>query len=132
MITERLLPPSEWPRLAGTLLDPMWRTFSESDKVIVVEEDGQIVACSSLSQQWHLEASWIHPAYRGRVSVGRRLLRSIRQLFRALHVGEVFMMATNPENAAMCCKMGEAVALPPSFAVIVEENRRPVVWKEVA
>lgn len=129
MLTERLLPPHEWPRLSGTLMDPAWQTLSHSDKVIVVEDDGEIIACTSLSQHWHLEGSWIHPAYRQRVSVGRRLLKTIRALCQALHVGEVFMMATNPESAAMCQKLGyQSMALPPSYAAIVEKGR-PVVWQ---
>lgn len=133
MLRERLLPPSEWPRLVGTLLDPAWRTFSQSDKVIVVEDDGQIVACTSLSQHWHLEGMWVHPSYRQRVSVGRRLIRTLRALFGALRIGEVVMMATNPRSAAMCRKMGEALELPGEhFAVIVEQDGRPIVWKEVA
>jgi hypothetical protein len=133
MLTERLLPPSEWNRLAGTLLDPAWRTFSQSDKVIVVEDGGQIVACSALMQVYHLEGTWIHPAYRQRVSVGRRLVLAMRQLFKALHVGEVLMHATNDANARMCRKLGQAMPLPGEhFAVIVEEDGRPIVWKEVA
>ncbi len=130
MVTERLLPPAEWSRLAGGLLDPAYKTFTPSDKVIVIEEDGRIVGHTWLAQHWHLEGTWIHPMYRGKVTVGRRLLRSIRRLFRALHIGEVYMMAYTAENATLCRKMGQAVHLNcENFAVIVEEKGRPIAWQ---
>jgi hypothetical protein len=39
------------------------------------------------------------------------------------------MMATNEKNAAMCQKMGRSMPLPTQFAVIVEEEGRPVLWQ---
>jgi len=124
MLTERLLPPAEWYRLRGTLLDPAWKTFSPlTHRVIAVEDGETIVACTALFQVFHLEGSWIHPAYRRRVSVGRRLLRAIRALFKALHVSEVYMMAYTPRTAALCQKMGQAMPLPGEhFAVVVAEG----------
>lgn len=116
----RLLPPSEWPRLAGTLLDPAWKTFSpSSDKIIAVEAAGVIVACISLSQQWHLEGLWVREDYRGRIGVGRRMLTTVRTLLRAMQIGCVQMMATNPRAARMCQRFGLAKPLPPHFEVAV-------------
>lgn len=129
-MTTRLLPPSEWPRLTGTLLDPAWRSFSYSDKIMVVEDGEQIVACVSLTQQWHLDGLWIQPAYRHRVSVGRRLLRTVRQLCRALHVGEVLMMARTDQSAQMCRKLGPSLHLDcDHFAVLMEIDGRPSLWQ---
>lgn len=129
MLRERFLPPAEWPRLAGTLLDPAWRTFSHSDKVIVVEDEHRIVACTALIQVWHLEGTWVDPSYRC-VSVGRRLVRAFRAAFRALRVGEVCCMATNPETAAMCRKLGPAVELRGTHFAVCVDRTRPVVWRE--
>ena len=44
MTTTRALPPDEWFKLEGTLLEQAWPSFDpESDIVLVVEEDGVIV-----------------------------------------------------------------------------------------
>lgn len=129
-MTTRLLPPSEWARLKGTLLDPAWRSFSVSDKILVVEDGDQIVACVSLTQQWHLDGLWVHEAYRQRVSVGRRLLHVVRDLCRALHIGEVLMMARTDQNAQMCRKLGPSLHLDcDHFAVLMETDGRPSLWQ---
>ena len=111
-LTARLLPPAEWPRLVGTLLDPAWQGMTPAtDKVVAVEADGRIVGCSALLSIYHLEGTWIAPDYRGSVGVGRHLVRAQRDLCRAMHVREVYMMARTPQTAALCQKFGAATPL---------------------
>lgn len=112
-MTTRILPPSEWPaKLAGTLLDPAWQGFSEHDRVVVVEDaEGQVIGCTALMLVWHLEGTWIAPEHRGKASVGRRMYRAARDLFKALHVREVYMMARNAVTAAQCQRLGQAIHL---------------------
>ena len=70
----RELPRSEWDRLAGTELGPVIHLMPESAKIAVVEIEGQIVGCWSMTPLWHAEGVWIHPEHRGG-TVGRKLLR---------------------------------------------------------
>jgi hypothetical protein len=110
-VTPRFLPVAEWPRLTGTLLDPAWQGLDPAtDRVIVIEDAvGAIVACSALIHAYHLEGTWVAPAWRGSVAVGRHLLRAQRALLTALHIPEVYMMARTPATAALCQKFGRAV-----------------------
>lgn len=110
-MTTRLLPPSEWPRLAGTLLDPAWRDLGIEDRVLVVEQDGQIVACGALLQRWHLEGFWTHPDYRGKASVGRRLWAATKALVAGMRVREVLCMATTKEGRHLIEAFGQAIPL---------------------
>jgi hypothetical protein len=75
-MTTRLLPASEWAKLAATDLPQILPYVDARDlDVIVVEDDaGTVVGCWGLMPMLHLEGLWIAPAYRGKVSVARRLL----------------------------------------------------------
>lgn len=109
-MTPRLLPPDEWPKLKGTLLDPAYQGMQPcTDRVIAVEADGQIIGCSALMAIYHLEGTWVHPDYRGNVAVGRHLVKAQRQLLKALQIGEVYMMARSRHTAALCRKFGTEV-----------------------
>jgi len=82
-LTDRVLPPSEWSRLSGmdlsTVVD---RLDPESTTIVVVEDGDQIIGCWALVTMLHAEGVWIDPAYRGRVSVARRLWRGMRACVR--------------------------------------------------
>ncbi len=113
-MTTRLLPPAEWPpKLVGTHLDPAWQGLNQMGDRIIVTADatGHVIGCTALIQSWHLEGTWISPEYRLKASVGRSLFRAVRQLFSALHVREVYMMARTPETAAQCQRLGPALHL---------------------
>ena len=111
-MTTRLLPVDEWPRLAGTLLETVWPNLDPTaDAVLVVEDAGQIVACSALVRAWHLEGTWVAPQWRRRVTVGRRLLTAMRALLRGRGVRDVLMMALNDRNAKLCARFGPSLEL---------------------
>lgn len=81
MITSRILPPAEWSTLDGTALDPTYAQLNpETSRIIVVEDAGLIVGCWAVFPVLHCEGVWIHEAYRGKISVVRRLLGRLRQL----------------------------------------------------
>jgi hypothetical protein len=75
MITQRILPPEEWGRVAsiepfasGGLPDPAhWR-------IVVVERDGQIVACCSLFDAVHWDLFWVAESERGNPVVFKELI----------------------------------------------------------
>lgn len=73
-MTTRILPPDEWPRLAGTEADQVWAHLDPSTaQVLVVEDDGVIVGCWILMQMYHVECLWVSPDHRQQGAVQRRL-----------------------------------------------------------
>lgn len=107
MITSRVLPEDEWPRLAGTELETVWPHLDPSSACIrVVEDGGRIVGHAVLFSAWHLESAWIAPEYRRGVRVGRRLLSGVRADLRARHVREVLMMAMGDVGRRLCQRFG--------------------------
>lgn len=53
----------------GTTLRP------EDSQVIVVEEDGKIIASVGTFRVTHFESLWIAPEHRGNAGLGRRLMK---------------------------------------------------------
>jgi ribosomal protein S18 acetylase RimI-like enzyme len=78
-MTSRILPPEEWSRLAGTEADAVWEQLPASACVVAVEDDGVIVGCHVLVPVLHAECLWIHPEYRKRSSVARRLWSAVQR-----------------------------------------------------
>src|SRR5712691_6478234 len=111
-MTTRMLPPAEWPRLAGTLLAEVWPHLDPAaTDVIVCEQDGRIVGCAALLTAWHLEGVWSDPASLVRIGINRRLVRALRAALAARGIREVLMMATSPASARLCRGFGQATHL---------------------
>lgn len=71
-MTTRILPVEEWPRLAGTDAETLWPTLDPTTTaIVVVEQDGRIIAHHILLYVLHAEALWVHPAYRNGTAGGR-------------------------------------------------------------
>ena len=111
-MTTRILPASEWCRLEGTEagkvradLDPR-RTH-----VLVVEHDGAIVGTWILMDVLHAECLWIAPAYRGHVSVARRLWTAMQRTARSLGVKAVATAAVSDDVRALLAHV-EATKVP--------------------
>lgn len=106
-MTSRLLPPMDWARLAGTELETVWPHLPESARVIVVEDDGgQIVGCWCLFTTVHVEGVWVHPDYRGKGSVARRLLVMMRQQARDLGAVAVMTGALTAQVRRLIATLG--------------------------
>jgi hypothetical protein len=104
-MTTRLLPPDEWPKLAGTSaeglpLDPAHHA------VVVVEQDGAIVGTLLLLRLLHAECLWIAPAHRRKASVFRRLKAALWRYGRADGYRTVWASALSPEMQAVLGKLG--------------------------
>jgi hypothetical protein len=85
-VTTRILPPEEYPRLAGTELELVWPTLPMDAAVVVVEDGGEIIGCWAAFLLAHVEGVWVAPAHRGKTSVARRLLGGMRRAL-AEHFG---------------------------------------------
>ena len=72
----RLLPLAEWDRLAVTGLPPFLPHVRPEDiNVVVVEEDGKIVASLAVMRMTHWEAAWVDKDRRGNGGIVRALLK---------------------------------------------------------
>jgi hypothetical protein len=80
MLTTRVLPPDEYPRLHGTQLGLVSALIPLTATVIVVERDGAIVGawCGFPAYHYHVEGLEIVPSERAHTSVARRLLVAMR------------------------------------------------------
>lgn len=77
-MTSRILPPEEWPRLAGTEAETLWPRLLRSDAQIMVVEDGHTIIATWIAiRVVHAECLWIAPSHRGRFGVAMRLLRGM-------------------------------------------------------
>lgn len=75
---ERILPREEWHRLAHTDIQAVRQYVNPDDMEVCVVENalGDIIACWAVIRIVHLEGVWIHPDYRFRPSIARKLLKS--------------------------------------------------------
>jgi hypothetical protein len=97
--TTRILPPEEWPRLAGTEAEAVWPHLDPNlTMVLVVEHEGAIVGTWVLVRVLHAECLWIAPAHRQRTSVARHLWGCLRAIARRLGVPAVVTAAVNDDT----------------------------------
>lgn len=115
-MTGRVLPPNEWPKLAGTELEPaIPHLRPETTTVWVVEDDDRIVGCWAEIWLPHLEGVWIHPAYRGKTSVARRLWQGMKQIVHGHGGTSAITGAACPEIHRLLTK--HATALPQEYVL---------------
>jgi hypothetical protein len=119
-MTTRVLPPSEWDRLAHTEFRHLPWMHDEELTVVVVERAGEIVASWGLMPMWHLEGLWIDPSYRGKPSVARRLMRAIAGVIKDTHARWVMTGADTDAVRRMLIRVG-AKAVPMDTFVIPSE-----------
>lgn len=92
----RILPASEWHRLAHTDLGSVITQCDPRDtQVIVVEHDGEIVGCWAALTIVAAEGVWVAPEHRGKASVARRLLTGMRRLAKEARVAAVLTGAAD-------------------------------------
>lgn len=116
-MTTRSLPREEWDRLAGAEISAVLPHVHATDvEVIVVEDDGRIVASWAVMRVVHLEGLWIDPEYRGRVGVARRLLVATLEAARRWTSGWAMTGAASDDVRAMLAKVG---ALPVPMEIYV-------------
>jgi hypothetical protein len=108
MYTHRVLLPSEYARLAGMNLDVLLPHLPPEACVLVVEDDtGRVVACTSLFPMWHLEGTQVVAAYQKSPSVVRHLLAGIRETAHDLGVSRIVTAATDDQIRGYMDRLGE-------------------------
>jgi len=94
-MTTRVLPPEEYPRLAGTEAEGL--AVPGSAQVLVVEDGDRIAGCWILMPILHVECLYVAPEYRKRASVARRLWIGMKRLVRDAHGSAVMTAAASDE-----------------------------------
>lgn len=111
-MTSRILPVDEWPLLTGTELETIWPYLDPaSARVVVVEDEGQIIGCWAGFPLFHAEGVYVAPAHRGKVGVARHLLSRMRELAADVGARSIITGSIDPTVTDMLEKLG-AVALP--------------------
>jgi len=113
----RILPVEEWDRLKGMDLEgPLSMMNPEHVDVVVVEDDGKIVAHWMLVSMLHVEGLWIAPEARKRGAVARRLWSGMRQTVAARGSSSVLTGAVSEEVKGLLDHAG-AMSLPDQFVL---------------
>lgn len=102
MLTSRLLPIDEWPRLTGAL-GTVWEQIPTTSTVIVVERDGRIVAQWSGSPvfQYFVDGLEIVPDEQGNIAVARKLLLAMLANVTQVGVSNVLTGAADDKTRAL-------------------------------
>lgn len=121
-MTLRELPLDEWPRLSACQFGDLWQGLKPEDTtVLVIEQDGEIVAHWCLLRIYHVEGLWIRHDYRQRLSVARRLWLGMRALAAGMGARAVMTGADTDEIRAMLTRVG-ATKLPfDSYVLPIQE-----------
>jgi N-acetylglutamate synthase-like GNAT family acetyltransferase len=124
-MNSRILPPEEWPRLEGTEAENVWPKLNpQSARILVVEEDGEIVATWTLLTVVHAECLWIAPEYRGSFGVTKRLLSGLREVASEWDVSKVITGSVSPHVTDLIMRLGGKSVPGQSFILPVSGTRK--------
>lgn len=110
-MTTRELPKSEWSRLVGTELETVVPHLPDAARVLVVEDDGEIVGCWAFFAVIHAEGVFIAPQHRGKSAVARRLVRGMRDIVCSMGANVVATAAMTDDVRGLIQGLG-GVELP--------------------
>lgn len=116
----RILPPEEWNAVRGKGFDGMLPLIEpENARVVVVEEDGEVVAHLGVLRVTHLESLWVHPRYRGNAGLGRRLLRKAMEAVRPWATSWVMAQVADNDVCELVRRLGGVRIAADSYAMTV-------------
>ena len=104
-MTTRVLPPEEWHLVPVDAEMPAGMDPARN-QIVVTERDGVMTGCLVLMQVLHAECLWIAPAYRGRVSVFRRLREALYRYARDKRYPTVLMSALGAPMSEIVTGLG--------------------------
>lgn len=124
-MTARVLDYAEWDRLPDYMDPVLTQIRPGQSRMCVVENDqGEIVARWLLYPALLAEDLWIHPDYRKRVSVGRKLWRLVQSAARELGFSEmVSTVMTDDVSALVAHPSLRTGLLPPMVAYTVKGDQ---------
>lgn len=118
-LTTRMLPPAEWPKLAGTEAGSVWHAFNpdETQVVVVEEADGRIVGVWCVLRLVHVECVWIAEGHRNTGGVARRLWRGMRQAAERWGARSVVTGAISDDVRGLIMKAGGSIVPGESYVL---------------
>lgn len=121
-MTSRILPPEEWPKLAGTEAEGLWPHLHPArTSVVVIEENERLLACHVLSWLLHAECLWTVPDRRSAVTM-RRLWRAVQhEAFTHWGVHAVITNAVDDRVRTLLAYVGAARMPGDAYIVPVKE-----------
>lgn len=120
-MTSRELPPGEWSKLNGTEAESIWPNFDPANtRVLVVEQDGEIIGTWTLLRVCHAECIWIHPDHRLKGGVGSRLLKGIRKLAKDWGARRIVTGSVTEQVTKLIAKVGGFPMPCPLFVLPVD------------
>src|SRR5258708_37907414 len=103
----RVLPREEWSRLKGTEAEQLWPALNPShSRVLVVEDEGEIIATWCLFPMVHAECLWAKPDHRGVYGAAKALLSLMRQEVAQWKVNAVMTASMSPHVTKLIEKFG--------------------------
>ncbi len=118
VLQTRILPPDEWPRLAGTEAEALIGHLDPAHAaVLVVERGGEIVGTWVALQTLHAECVWVSTAVGNPVGVARKLIDGMFDIARASGLRSIYTSAMTDEVRGMIERLGGS-ELPGSAHVI--------------
>lgn len=122
-MTARILAKSEWHKLAETDAACLLPYLSDAAQIVAVEHAGVLVGCQVLQPVLHAEGLWIHPDYRKRVSVARRLWALVKETAHDHFGVPWFATGCASEDVQRLLEHVGAVKLPDHYMVPVGGSR---------
>lgn len=115
----RILPPSEWTRLDGTdIAKAIPYHHAEDITVVVVEDDGEIVATWAVLRVVQMEGVWIRPDHRKRGRAAVKLLDKTFEVAQSLAPYMAFTGSQSEEVSHLLTKHLGALKLEQETFVI--------------
>jgi hypothetical protein len=123
-MSARVLPPEEWHRLKGTEAESVWMGFNPGNtRVLVVEEDGNIIGTWTMLRAMHAECIWIAPSHRGRFGVAKSLLRGMYSVAREWDVNGVITGSISEEITDLIERLG-GIPMPSDSYILPVNGER--------
>lgn len=103
----RILPPEEWHRLKGTEAEKAWPHFNpDNTQILVVEDEGEVIACWAFLRVVHAECIWVRPSHRGLAGVALRLFKGLREIATRWGATRVITGSVSPEITDLIDRFG--------------------------
>lgn len=121
----RILPKEEYSKLIGTELELVWKDLPAESKILVVEEYEKIIGTWAVIPYTHVECVWVHPDYRGKGTVLKKLVPAMFKLLRKLNISHVLTSALSEEVELILRNKFHAQELPGKhfvFGVVGEDK----------
>jgi hypothetical protein len=120
-MTSRILPRSEWSKVADKFID-LDKVSGHAHMTILVEEDGQdVVGCWAFAMVAHADGLWIREDHRKKGVVLRRLWRAMKDVAHAHFVTHVLSFVKSDEMTDLMESM-KASKVPTEYLLSLERR----------